>query len=347
MVLSMDSGRIARYKKDAKTDMIRQNRSQIRCPCRSCKLNSWMDPDSEQLEEHLPRRGFFEQAPPATGAREDGGRGEDGEVHHDDGYAGGEDHHDDEYAGGEDNPDKEDASGGEDDEAEDGGGGEDANTQTRITSALQDIHVQELLHKETSNAWAAAREKAKLEQMNKDGMTPLFPGCRPQDTRLQVTLDALEMKSNNKWTDVSFNETMEFWHDRLPEGNTLPSSIEEAKKIVYPLDLPHHRYHVCINDCIMYRDEYKDRTTCPKCGHGRYKVGNKKAPRKVVWYFPLTPRLQRYYVDRKEAKLMQWHAEREKPEEDPKKCYILTHPADASQWEALDLAFPKFGGDAR
>src|SRR4051812_4141694 len=106
-----------------------------------------MDPDSGQLEEHLLRHGFFEQAPPATSAREDDGRGEDGEVHHDDGYAGGEDHHDDEYAGGEDKPDEEDAGGGEDDEAEDGGGGEDANTQSQITSALQDIHVQELLHK--------------------------------------------------------------------------------------------------------------------------------------------------------------------------------------------------------
>src|SRR3954453_14717870 len=111
-----------------------------------------MDPDSGQLEEHFLRCGFFEQAPPATGVREDDGRGEDGEVHHDDGYAGGEDHHDDEYACGEDNPDEEDASGGED-----GGGGKDANTQTRITLALQDIHVQELLRKETSNAWAAAR----------------------------------------------------------------------------------------------------------------------------------------------------------------------------------------------
>src|SRR3954447_21803922 len=105
MVLSMDSGRIARYKKDAKADMIRRNRSQIRCPCRSCKLNSWMDPDSRQLEEHLLRRGFFEHAPPATGAGEDDGRGEEEEVHHDDGHAGGEDHHDDEYAGEEDNHD--------------------------------------------------------------------------------------------------------------------------------------------------------------------------------------------------------------------------------------------------
>jgi hypothetical protein len=34
---------------------------------------------------------------------------------------------------------------------------------------------------------------------------------------------------------------------------------------------------------------------------------------------------------------MQWHAEREKPEDDPEKGTILTHPADASQWLALDM----------
>ena len=100
---------------------------------------------------------------------------------------------------------------------------------------------------------------------------------------MQVTLDALEMKSENKWTDASFNKNMQFFHERLPEGNTLPTSIEEAKKVVCPLDLPHDRYHACINDCIIYRNEYENSTTCPKCGHGRYKVGKKKAPRKVVW----------------------------------------------------------------
>ena len=75
---------------------------------------------------------------------------------------------------------------------------------------LRDPHVQELLLKEPSNAKAAAREKAKLAQMELDGMTPLYPGCRPEDTRLSVTLKALEMKAEHKWTDVSFNANMEF-----------------------------------------------------------------------------------------------------------------------------------------
>ena len=112
MVIMMSSGRIRRYKEEAKADMIRFNRSQIRCPCRRCKLVRWIDPDSGQLEDHLLRRGFMLE--------------QDGQDHHHD-------------------------------EGDVGGG---ANTQTPLTSALQDAHVQELLLKDTSNARAAAREKA-------------------------------------------------------------------------------------------------------------------------------------------------------------------------------------------
>ena len=103
MVLTMNSARIARYKKDAKADMIRYKRRHIRCPCRSCELERWINPDSGQLEEHLLRRGFMQdnQARPAptNGAHEDhGGERDDeaphvgGEYHHEE-EVGGEDHH--------------------------------------------------------------------------------------------------------------------------------------------------------------------------------------------------------------------------------------------------------------
>ena len=68
----------------------------------------------------------------------------------------------------------------------------------------------------------------------------------------------------------------------------------------------------------------------------------------MVWYFPITPRLQRYFADPEEAKLMRWHAEREKPEVvDPEKEKMLRHPSDASKWKALDLEYPEFGNDPR
>ena len=175
MVVNMSSGRISRYKEEAKAEMIRCNRRQIRCPCRKCKLVSWIDPDSGQLEDHLLRRGFmigFNQAPTANGAHEDEGGREDEESpehgYQDEGDVGGQDDHDEGDVGGQDGHDE-----GVD------GGREDANTQNPLMSALRDAHVQELLLKETSNARAAAREKAKLAQMEIDGKTPLYPGCRP------------------------------------------------------------------------------------------------------------------------------------------------------------------------
>ena len=95
---------------------------------------------------------------------------------------------------------------------------------------MQDPHIQELLLKQTDNARAAAREKAKMDQLELDAVTPLYEGCRPEDTRLKVTLMALEMKVKHKMTDACFDENMSFWHERLPKGNKCPTSLEEAKK---------------------------------------------------------------------------------------------------------------------
>jgi hypothetical protein len=253
MVRHMSEGMVARYKKRVMAVMIRNNMSEIRCPCHRCNLRALIKPDSGTLEKHLLMSGFMKwyidedvnNGPPPAGNGDVGGRREGKESpRHDEGDA----RHD------------------HDDDTGSDGGGEDADTGTLLTSALRDPHVQELLLKETSNAKAAAREKDKMEQIKKDGKTPLYPRCWPRDTRLNVTLKALEMKVQHKWTDVSFDDNLEYWHEKLPEGNTLPRSPEEAKKVVCPLNLPHMKYDACINDCALYRDKYKELTTCPVCG---------------------------------------------------------------------------------
>ena len=146
-------------------------------------------------------------------------------------------------------------------------------------------------------------------------------------------------------TDTSLDELLKYLKDVLPAGNLCPSSVDEAKKIVCPLDLLHVRYHACINDCIIYRKEHAGKTSCPVCNASRYKKAGKKYPQKVVWYLRITPRLQRYFVDPKEAKLMRWHAERKKPDDgdDPK----LRHVKDGSQWRALNSFYRYFECDAR
>ena len=143
-------------------------------------------------------------------------------------------------------------------EEQDGGHGEDDGTQQSdsfvLNSVMQDPHVRELLRNNTTSERAASREEAKLAQLELDSKTPLYEGCRPEDTRLSFMLGLLKTKAKNKWSDTSLDEHLNFLQETYPKGNMCPTSIEEAKKIVCPLDLPHVRYHACINDFIIYRN---------------------------------------------------------------------------------------------
>ena len=68
-----------------------------------------------------------------------------------------------------------------------------------------------------------------------------------------------------------------------------------------------------------------------------------------------SPRLQWYFPDPKVAKLLRRHADREEKKReddgnDPeinKKDKMLSHPKDASQWQALNFKHPEFGDDPR
>ncbi|KAK1664339.1 hypothetical protein QYE76_052498 [Lolium multiflorum] len=219
----------------------------------------------------------------------------------------------------------------------------DDDEEVPLASVVRDPHLQDLLLEKKKGA----KRKSKLEQLEIDSNTPLYDSGRGLgESRLRVALDVLQMKAKHGWTDTSVDDILEYVKDLLPAGNTCPGSLAEAKRITCPLDLPHEKYHACINDCIMYRKEHMDKTKCPVCEAERYKKGKKKAPRKVVWYFP--PPAQRFYADRKEAKLMRWHAERKEAvlnDEERIEHPVLTHPSDASQWKALDNEFGSFGAD--
>ena len=56
----------------------------------------------------------------------------------------------------------------------------------------------------------------------------------------------------------------------LPNDNVFPVSCKEAKEMLKILGVEYISYHVCPNDCILYRGEYADNEICPKCGNGRY-----------------------------------------------------------------------------
>src|SRR6266566_2976756 len=64
-------------------------------------------------------------------------------------------------------------------------------------------------------------------------MTPLYDGCDPEVTRLSFTLELLKTKAKNKWMDASLDELLKYLKGVLPAGNLCPTSVDEAKKIVF------------------------------------------------------------------------------------------------------------------
>jgi hypothetical protein len=352
MVIAMRESVVDRYVERATADMYRKKRKDIMCPCRRCKLGSLFDPFSGIVNQHLLRYSFMEGH--TQWMSDDGDDDIDGDGDDD---GGDDDNEGDGEDAPHDNGDEVEEDGahvdGDQEGREEHAADEDMSRNTPLTAAVQDRHVQELLLSNTStDPKIAGRRKAKLDQLEVDSRTPLYDAARgTEESRLRYALDIMEMKAKHKWTDTSVDELFGYLKIHFPKDNTCAGSLQEAKKIVCPLDLPHQKYHACISDCVIYRNEHANLDTCPQCGESRYKRGTRKSPRKVVWYFPLTPRLQRYFVDPKEAKLMRWHAERKEAVmrdvervENP----VLTHPSDASQWKTLDDEYyEEFGKEPR
>ena len=61
MVRMMIEGIVNRFLRSAKAEMLQKNETEIRCPCRRCKLKSLIaDPDSGQVRDHLLLHGFMD-----------------------------------------------------------------------------------------------------------------------------------------------------------------------------------------------------------------------------------------------------------------------------------------------
>ncbi|XP_019197730.1 PREDICTED: uncharacterized protein LOC109191558 [Ipomoea nil] len=65
---------------------------------------------------------------------------------------------------------------------------------------------------------------------------PLFSGCS-KFTKLSAVLKLYTIKAKHRWSDKSFTELLEFLKDMLPNENELPCSTYEAKKMLCPLRL--------------------------------------------------------------------------------------------------------------
>ncbi|XP_023757788.1 uncharacterized protein LOC111906261 [Lactuca sativa] len=190
----------------------------------------------------------------------------------------------------------------------------------------------------------------KFQQLFVDAEKPLYVGCT-KFTKLSDVLKLFNLKANSGWSNKSFTNLLEILHEMLPEDNELPVSLYQAKKLVCPMGLEIERINACPNDCMIYRDQYAGLDKCITCGKSRYKQKNhmeeddnvkrNAAPAKVLWYFPIIPRLKRLFANAKDAKLLRWHFE--KRSTDGK----MRHVVDSPQWRNIDYEFKEFAAEIR
>ena len=112
----------------------------------------------------------------------------------------------------------------------------------------------------------------------KDAEKPLYPGCR-NFTKLFALIKLYNLKARFGWSDKSFSKLLEMLGNMLPINNELPLSMYEAKKTLNTLGMEYEKIHACPNDCILYRNELKNASSCPTCGTSRWKIdkiGTKK-----------------------------------------------------------------------
>ena len=144
--------------------------------------------------------------------------------------------------------------------------------------------------------------------------TPIWEGCQ-NHSQLSVVARLLNIKSENNMSEKCFNQVAQLMKEVLPQGNKMIDDFYQTKKLVAGLGLPVQKIDVCPNGCMLYWKDDMHKRECKFCGHDRYmhrkKVGKNKQKKEIalkkMYYFPITPRLQRLYAFKTTAEHMRWH----------------------------------------
>lgn len=95
--------------------------------------------------------------------------------------------------------------------------------------------------------------------------------------------------------------------DILPQPNTLPVTYRQLTSLIRKELISVNKYSVCVNDCVIFRDNLMVETHCPKCGEAKLKESNcgKKFSRRRFTYCPLKSALELLFGCSNIAKVMQ------------------------------------------
>ncbi|XP_039142871.1 uncharacterized protein LOC120280181 isoform X2 [Dioscorea cayenensis subsp. rotundata] len=220
--------------------------------------------------------------------------------------------------------------------------------------AMSDDNMRDETTSPASSPGDLNNETGQFFKLLEDANKELYPGCA-RFTKLTFIVRLYHIKCLSGWSNKSLDLLLALLKEALPEGETLPESFYELKKIVKDLGLDYKKIDACPNDCMLYWKEAAHDEICKVCGASRWKQmqkdlrnevsssaeKEKKIPEKVLRHFPLVPRLQRLFMSSKLAPLMIWH------DQDRVKDGFIRHPADSTTWKDFDAKHMLFSSDRR
>ena len=129
----------------------------------------------------------------------------------------------------------------------------------------------------------------------------LWDGCTTH-SQMSTVARLLHMKSKHHFSERCYDDFIRFLREVLPDDNKMIDNFYRTKKLVQDLGLPIEKIDCCNNNCMIYWGDDSALTSCKFCNHPRFKRkrGSEKHKKKVsfkrMYYFPLSPRLQRLYA---------------------------------------------------
>ncbi|XP_050207513.1 uncharacterized protein LOC126656931 [Mercurialis annua] len=174
----------------------------------------------------------------------------------------------------------------------------------------------------------------------------------PENSRhspFSASANVMEIKCRHKGSVALVDDVCRLIQELLPEDNKMPTNFAKIKKLVKGLGLPVEVIDYCFYNCMICWGEDEGLTHCKVCNYVRWKpvTHGKSAKRKAnvpyskMFYFPITPRLQRLYASKATARHMMWHADHEM--DGDKMC----HPSDSPAWKRFSELHSEFADEGR
>ncbi|XP_075473947.1 uncharacterized protein LOC142505006 [Primulina tabacum] len=181
-----------------------------------------------------------------------------------------------------------------------------------------------------------------LYECIKSAEKEIWDGNPHGHSMLFVLARLLKMKHEHNMSERNYNAMCQLMSELCPSDNYVPESFYATKKIIKDLGLPVEKIDACKNNCMIYWGVDDVLTECNLCEHLRYKRSRSRSqnpekkgiPYKLMYYFPITPRLQRLYASKATTLHMHWYNDHHFDGD------TMTHPSDCAAWRYFNALHP-------